>query len=111
MKAYKIYYNADEKRVDLLEFDIAYEFDFSYDPDSNIDGEDHCHNCDLKSITESVEKLNNRILEGDLEVFKCKNCDKYFFVSQEEKLWYMDMNMKPPKRCSDCRAKRRHTNN
>lgn len=42
------------------------------------------------------------------ETIKCKICGQEFEFSDEEKQFYVDRNLfYPPKRCPNCRAKKR----
>ncbi|WP_422821967.1 zinc-ribbon domain containing protein [Thermoclostridium stercorarium] len=38
---------------------------------------------------------------------KCKTCGKVFAMNRREILWYSNMGFPLPKRCPECRAKRR----
>ena len=41
----------------------------------------------------------------------CADCGQEFTVSEEEAKWYKDKGFEMPKRCPDCRKKRRHARN
>jgi len=38
---------------------------------------------------------------------KCKTCNKVFAMNRREIMWYSNMGYPLPKRCPECRAKRR----
>lgn len=41
------------------------------------------------------------------KVLKCKDCGKTFELTTEEQAWYIDKGYALPKRCIDCRRKRK----
>lgn len=55
----------------------------------------------LISAAEAVESFN----KGDTVV--CRDCGETFCITVEEKKWYAEKGYKLPKRCSECRFKRR----
>ena len=114
MKAYKISFNG--KQFELVEFDVINEFDFTHDPDVNLIGGEHMHNCDHDIVKERVDKLNAHIVprftkdilfyhDDDIMVKKCICCNKYFIIYKDEAKWFFDRNMVLPKRCDICRRK------
>ena len=44
-------------------------------------------------------------------VIKCKDCNKPFTLTVEHQAWYKDRGLELPKRCLECRKKRREANN
>lgn len=44
------------------------------------------------------------------KVLKCKDCSKNFEMTTEEQAWYADKGYELPKRCPECRKKRRTAN-
>ena len=46
------------------------------------------------------EELNDQII-------KCFNCGAGFILSTEERAWYQEKSYHLPKRCPECRKKRR----
>ena len=107
MKAYKIFYNEKTKLLDLMEFDISDEFDFSHDPDSNMDEENHSHCCVKESMEEDVNRLNEQIKSGSLQIRRCKDCGGYFSANEQFRHWYKYRGLDVPKRCGKCRELRR----
>lgn len=41
------------------------------------------------------------------EVIKCVDCGREFPWEAREQEWYRDRGLQPPKRCKDCREKKR----
>lgn len=56
-----------------------------------------------KSAEDIVELRNANDLK---DVKKCKECGEYFWQRDEERAWFADRNMKPPRRCYSCRKKK-----
>lgn len=50
-------------------------------------------------------------LPMDKETVVCKECGALFVVTADEKHWLEERGLKPPKRCKDCRKKRRENSN
>ena len=46
-------------------------------------------------------------MENTRTVIKCKDCNKPFTLTEEHLQWYKDKGLEPPKRCAECRKKRR----
>ena len=44
-------------------------------------------------------------------IIECKDCNKPFTLTVEHQAWYRDRGLELPKRCSECRKKRREANN
>jgi len=38
---------------------------------------------------------------------ECKDCENIFMFTVSEQMWFYDRDLDPPKRCHDCRAKRK----
>lgn len=58
-----------------------------------------------KMYTDDIVKGYNA---NDLaDVKKCKECGKYFWQTDDERIWFTDRNMKAPCRCYSCRKERR----
>lgn len=108
MKGYKYYFNEEAKQFDLIEFDLLSEKDFSHDPESNLEGEENCHNCNKTSALNGVAKMNDKLASGEFTVHKCKDCSKFFIITKDEKRYFAERNLNMPKRCSACRRKRKN---
>lgn len=107
MKAYKCNYNETSKKLEIMEFDVDHEFDFSHDPSSNIVGEDGGHTMEPDGILEFIRETNEDIVEGSSIIFKCRDCGKYEIMEESEIQWYAERDYKLPKRCFQCRRKKR----
>lgn len=42
-----------------------------------------------------------------VETKTCIDCGKSFTISESERSWYKEMGFEEPKRCKDCRKKRK----
>lgn len=42
-----------------------------------------------------------------MQIIKCKDCGKEFVVDDKELKWYADRGWDVPKRCKECRTKRK----
>lgn len=107
MKAYKNYVNEETMKIDIVEFDIDYEFDFSHDPVTNLYDSDNGHTIHKDAKLEDLEKLNKEIEQGDFSLLKCKDCNRYFLLPKDEKEWFEERGLVAPKRCPACRRKKK----
>ena len=46
----------------------------------------------------------------NVETIICKDCGESFTITADNKKWYEEMGFKLPKRCKNCRKKRRESN-
>ena len=66
-------------------------------------------------IDERIDIYNKNLVKNfdkdshsdSLIVRKCKECGRYYMVDREEALWYEERGLSLPKRCYECRRKRR----
>ncbi len=107
MKCFKQKYNDSTKRIEVIEFEVSREFDFSHEPETNLYDAVHSHNCDLSNAKRAIELINNDISNGDLKIEKCKDCNLYFYLPLSEINWFKYKGMNPPKRCPACRKKKK----
>lgn len=117
MKAWKMYFNEETRKFDLLEFDVSNPYDFAHDPESNLDGQNNTHNCTYKSIKSGVDEMNKNLVkyiseDSDSEaiiVKRCKTCGKYFIISYEEYMWFKGRNLYIPSNCYSCRLRKKNS--
>ena len=107
MKAYKNYVNEETMKIDIVEFDVDNEFDFSHDPVTNLYDSDNGHTIFAENKIEGTERLNAEIARGDYSLVKCKDCSRYFLLPKEEIEWFEDRGLVAPKRCPVCRKKKK----
>ncbi len=55
-----------------------------------------------KRFADSATERHNKDLQY---VKKCKECEEYFWQTDDERIWFTDRNMKAPCRCYSCRKK------
>ncbi len=103
MKAYKEYFDEENNKFTLFEFEVAGEKDFSKEPVTNLADNENCHFCNAKLAHDAVENLNVKIASGEITVIKCKDCGKFFVLGNSERDWYLSKNYAIPKRCYSCR--------
>ena len=60
-----------------------------------------------QGIERSADKYTDEIREGRGYIFKCKDCGEYILITESEAKWYTDHEYAVPKRCRDCRQKRK----
>lgn len=106
MKAYKQFVNEATRKVDIVEFDIDYEADFSHDPVTNLYDSDSSHNTHEDIVIEGTKRLNTMIARGDYNLVKCRDCNRYFLLPKSEKKWFEERNLVAPKRCPRCRKRK-----
>ena len=54
-------------------------------------------------IAKIVDEYNNDVEQGLAKTCRCKDCNKFWFLSKEEKEWFERKNLTLPKRCHHCR--------
>lgn len=54
-----------------------------------------------------ANKYNEEVAEGKSYILSCKDCGEYIFINEKEAKWYKDHGYDIPKRCKDCRQKRK----
>ena len=111
IKAYKYYYNEKEKLVELLEFLVKDQCDFSNEPETNFAEGVNAHNINHENALLACHKFNDDIARGKLMIQKCKDCGIYFLITKDEKEWFESRNLFVPKRCCKCRIKRKYKEN
>ena len=110
MKAFKVEF--DGKKFVKVTFEVDHEFDFSHDPEVNLDGLSNSHNCDEHSIDKFIDQLNEDLVqefddntkEDEFIVKQCRDCGKYFTLNYGEFMWFKNRNLSIPVRCCTCRA-------
>lgn len=113
MKAFKK--DFDGEKFIKISFDIAHEYDFSKDPDTMLADNHGCHNCHEVIVDETIEKLNNNLVDtltensnhDSIMVKKCKECGKYFIIGYDDFMWFKHRDLSIPSRCRTCRKSRR----
>lgn len=93
MLGYKIYFNGNEFVADNTAMEVQ-----NVSCDSTT-----MWFANKKSADDAVEKHNANDLK---DVKKCKDCEEYFWQTDEERIWFADRNMKAPCRCHSCRKKK-----
>ena len=65
-----------------------------------------CDNYNYNKILEIVETINNGTSCLG-KILRCKQCGKYYYMSNSNIYWYEKNKMNLPKRCRSCRMKNR----
>lgn len=106
MKAYKYYYNEEKKEINLVEYHVDDMYDFDHEPDVNL-SDIPGHFVNYKDALNGVFEVNEKLRNRTCKLLKCKDCGKYFIMSDSEEYWFTSRDMTPPKRCINCRNKRK----
>lgn len=83
------------------------EFMASFSKDHNM-----CEDSIYFSVNENnakirADELNQAMRDGSASVIRCKSCNNFLLQYEEEKRWYINKGLNPPKRCSSCRKNKR----
>ena len=95
MEGYKIYYDRNIKK---FTFDKEKSEVINVPFDAGI-----WWNTQMDTTIEAVNKLNNDVEIGNIEILECKQCNKLFLLNRDEKYWFLAHSLNPPKRCYKCR--------
>ena len=60
----------------------------------------------VHEIYEDMERANSILKKINEEVIRCKDCGKYFILSNSHREYYLGRGLSIPKRCSSCRLTR-----
>ena len=108
MKARKLCYNEETKKMDYVEFDISNKLDFSNDPKTNYVESDDGHSIEpFVEFQRYLVGFNKEIELGETTIHKCIDCQRYFPITIGERRWFEDRDLKLPKRCVPCRKKKK----
>ena len=110
MKIYNLYYNEETKKIDVQNFIVKDEFDFSYASKLNFQDGPIGHFVSEEDARTLANGYNEDIASGKLILKRCKECNKYFVLKDSEVEWYSASGLAIPKRCSKCRAERKKAN-
>ena len=111
MKAYREVWDEQNNRFTYAEFDIKHASDFDSIPETNLYDTVHSYNPYESEVEKRVKEDNEKLESGKLKVIKCKDCGKFFIQTEEEIEWFNWRDMNPPKRCYDCRRRKKKTVN
>ena len=101
-KLYRVYVSIKERKpmLDDKMYDI-----------SEIDNYPHDRG-EMSSFFELKEHAIKALKEWEEDYAKgyykiCKDCGGYFWLDDDGEEWFREKNMTPPKRCPECRKKRK----
>lgn len=110
VKLYTIYYTKKENKFGINEIECAEE-DVKKQHGNFLEMVDGklmlVRYNDLEEVQEKVDNYNNLLQQKKITCFRCKECNKFFALSEEEIKWYSDKGLALPKRCKKCRDLRK----
>ena len=80
IKAYKKYFNEDKGAIDLIEYEVKRENDFSREPATNLADAAYSHFVSKSLADESVKKLNEELIVGKSKLGVCSRCSRYYLL-------------------------------
>lgn len=107
MKFYKNYWNEEFKEVRYKEVDE----NNCGESETNCTEFFNSYYMNEKYAIKGTDSYNQKIKDGKLFFYKCKDCGIFFAMTDEEKKYYTNRGLSIPKRCESCRRKRRGCKN
>ena len=114
MVGYNMYYDETEKRISVREFNVGHctmrdtrGADFTHANESNLFDSNNGFNFIKEEVEKKAVEINRYIARGDWLLRKCKDCGDYFIITGDEVWWFDNKGMSLPKRCGDCRKKKK----
>ena len=109
MKIWKLNYNEETKKVEVCAFDVLKEIVYTPArandvPKTNLVEEDNGFFLEENYAILGADHTNLE-LENGMQTIKCKDCGRFFFVTEREAEWFTSKDLKVPKRCVPCRKK------
>lgn len=102
MKAFRIFFNEETNKFDCDDKKTEVQ---TVAIDSPV-----AWNAYYDTAINAVISRNHELEEGKLFAIRCRDCDTIFIQTKEERDWFKDRDLTPPKRCDKCRKNNRAMN-
>lgn len=98
MKIWREFYNEETKLIEMEEDNTDGKY-----PYTNLYDAQHSYFTNITDATNGMNHANEDIAKGKLFVRQCKECGMFYYANKDEDEWFLDRNLKIPKRCPKCR--------
>lgn len=102
--AYKFYFDPESMKFKCDSTPVDFD---TIEDDGTRDNYGTSYFDTLGHAQHAVRNHNRDLANGKEIMRRCKDCGKFFFMTDKEAKWYKEKDLELPKRCSVCVSKRR----
>ena len=106
MKAYRIYYDKANKKWKYETFlsEVGHTTDFECWNATISGAESTCMHYNKDFVADAINMYSYK----HYTICTCKDCKKDYILTNDEYFWFSDRGFSIPKRCPECRSRRRN---